>query len=98
MQRVSSIDDKTHWLAIKLVLRYVREIIDVGLICGISSNNDNVIEGFVDAYYSSNLDKRRSQTWMLGNVVIWKATLQHLVAFTIESEYIVLIEAIKEVL
>lgn len=44
------------------MLRYVREIIDVGLICGISSNNDNVIEGFVDAYYSNNLDKLRSQT------------------------------------
>lgn len=92
---------KTHWLVIKWVLRYIRGIIDGGLVYNRGSNNDSVIKDFVDANYDGDLDKRRSQTQyvftMLGNVVNWKVNFQRIVALsTTDSKYIVLIKEVIE--
>lgn len=56
---------------------------------------------FVDSDYAGDLDKRRSLTdftfvfW--GNIIFWKSNLQSIVALsTTETEFIALIEAVKE--
>ena len=61
---------------------------------------DGVI-GFVDSYFTADLDKRRSLTRYVfhieGCAISWKATLQIIVMLsTIEEKYMAIIEACKE--
>ncbi|GJV40323.1 retrotransposon protein, putative, ty1-copia subclass [Tanacetum coccineum] len=73
----------------------------VGLVYGRDQGKYMDVDGFVDADYAKDPNKGRSITGYVfmvhGCVVSWKATLQHVVALsTIEAEYTVLTEAIKE--
>nr|GEV29420.1 retrovirus-related Pol polyprotein from transposon TNT 1-94 [Tanacetum cinerariifolium] len=75
--------------AVSIVSRYLR------------SREARGCDGFVDADYAKDPDKGRSingYVFMVhGCVVIWKATLQHVVALsTTEAEYMALTEAVKE--
>lgn len=54
--------NEEHWNAIKCILRYIKGTTNMGLVYEMSSKNDRVIKGFVDANYAGDLDKRRSQT------------------------------------
>lgn len=59
------------------------------------------LEGFMDANYAGDLDKRRSLTGYLfklnGCIINWKAILQNVVALsTAEAEYTAAAEAMKE--
>ncbi|TYK10339.1 hypothetical protein E5676_scaffold367G00140 [Cucumis melo var. makuwa] len=64
-------------------------------------DKSTLLEGFTDADYAADLDKRRSLSShifrLYDNVVSWKVNLQPVVALlTTESEYISLGEAVKE--
>ena len=90
---------KEHSKAVKRISRYLKGIVDVGLIYG--SNSDCCLTGYFDADFAADLAKRRSLTrhayTLGGSLVIWKATLQHSVALlTTKAEYMALIEAAKE--
>lgn len=92
---------KEHWLAVKWIFRYLKGTKSIGLIFGKTRSENGKLEGFVDADFAGDVDKRRSLTGYLftlyGNVVSWKANLQSIVALsTTEAEYIALTEAIKE--
>ncbi|KAH9670612.1 hypothetical protein KPL70_017043 [Citrus sinensis] len=79
---------------------------DYGLIYGTKRGTEVDVEGYVDADYADDLDKRRSLTCYLftlsGCTINWKASLQSVVALsTTEAEYTVLsvrksAEAFKE--
>ena len=65
--------------------------------------NDRELVGFVDSNFVGDRDKRRSLTGYLfsigGCAVSWKSTLQATVSLsTTEAKYMILAEAIKEVI
>ncbi|KAD7478277.1 hypothetical protein E3N88_01413 [Mikania micrantha] len=92
---------KMHWKTVKWIMRYLNGTRDLGLIFGKTDEVDPMILGYVDSDFAKDLDKGRSITGygfkVMGSVVSWKATLQHVVALsTTESEYVALTEAVKE--
>ncbi|GKE79111.1 retrovirus-related pol polyprotein from transposon TNT 1-94 [Tanacetum coccineum] len=92
---------KNHWEVVKWILKYLRGIVNVGLVYGTHRGNHVDVTGFVDSDYAKDPDKGRSITGytflVQGCVVSWKATLQHVVALlTTEAEYMTLTEAVKE--
>lgn len=101
VSRYLSNPGKNHWEAAKWILRYLNGTRNYGLLFGRGCDNGSVIQGFVDADFAKDLDKGRSITgyafMVLGSLVSWKASLQHVVALsTTESEYIALTEGVKE--
>lgn len=63
--------------------------------------DSDILEGYVNADYAADCDRRRSLSGFvftyLGNLVSWKTSLQPVVALsTTESEYIAATDAIKE--
>ena len=61
------------------------------------------MRGYCDADFAADLNRKRSLIGYIftlgGNVISWKSSLQHIVALsTTESEYVALVEAIKEAL
>ncbi|KAA0060051.1 retrotransposon ty1-copia subclass [Cucumis melo var. makuwa] len=102
ISRFMSNPKKEHWNAVKWVLRYFKGSASVSLCYSKDRDKSTLLEGFTDVDYVADLDKRRSLSGhifrLYGNVVSWKVTLQPVVALsTIESEYISLGEAVKEV-
>nr|GFC02455.1 retrovirus-related Pol polyprotein from transposon TNT 1-94 [Tanacetum cinerariifolium] len=94
---------KSHWEAVKWIVKYLRGTANVGLIYETNRNNHMDVTCFVDSDYAKDPDKGRSITGyaflVQGCVVSWKATLQHVVALsTTEAEYMALTEAVKEVI
>ncbi|KAL5865755.1 hypothetical protein ACOSQ3_003269 [Xanthoceras sorbifolium] len=92
---------KGHWLAVKWILRYIQNTVDVGLVF----EQDDIIGqgaiGYCDSDYAGDLDKRRSTTGYVFTLarapVSWKSTLQSTVALsTTEAEYMAVTEAVKE--
>ncbi|XP_060210257.1 secreted RxLR effector protein 161-like [Lycium barbarum] len=92
---------KTHWEAIKWILRYLKGSSNVGLtFCEMRSEGFSTL-GYVDSDFAGDLDRRRSTTGYIftlaGNVISWKATLQSIVALsTTEAEYMAAAAAVKE--
>nr|GEZ98961.1 retrovirus-related Pol polyprotein from transposon TNT 1-94 [Tanacetum cinerariifolium] len=86
---------------VKWILKYLKAIVDVGLVYGRDQGKHVDVDSFVDADYAKDPDKGRSITGYVfmvhGCVVSWKATLQHVVALsTTEVEYMVLTKVVKE--
>lgn len=92
---------RKHWEAVKWILRYIRGTTDFGL--WFKKGEGFRVEGYSDADYATDLDRRRSVTGYLfqvgNNTVSWRSGLQPIVALsTTESEYMALNEAAKEAL
>ncbi|KAL7589591.1 secreted RxLR effector protein 161-like [Lactuca sativa] len=90
---------KTHWEAVKVILRYLKGMTDVCLVYG--ENMKSNLVGYVDSDYGGDLLKHRSLTCyiftLFGCAISWKSTLQDTVALsTTESGYMSLTEGIKE--
>lgn len=88
-----------HWAVVKWVLRYMKGTKEHKLV--FRNNESFKVEGFCDADFSADLDKRRSITGYVftagGNVISWRSCLQPVVALsTTEAEYMALVEAVKE--
>lgn len=91
-----------HWEAIKWILRYLRGIIGVGLIYEKCPRNEFVVKCFKDIDFGGDLDTKKITEKLyfhyFGESNSCKATLQHVIAqSTTKSEYIALIEPVKEV-
>ncbi|GKA09051.1 hypothetical protein Tco_0688382 [Tanacetum coccineum] len=69
---------KGHWQAVKWILRYIHNTVDVGLV--FKHGSSQWVEGYCDSDYAGDLDKRRSTTGyfftMEKALVSWKSTLQ----------------------
>ena len=94
---------KTHWHALKWILRYLRGSLSIGLSYRCGAEMRDVITGFVYSDYAGSIDTRNSLFGYIftifGGLVCWKASLQQVVALsTIEAEFIAAIEAVKEAL
>ena len=70
---------KDHWRAVVWILRYLAGTTGYGLIYGAEKYVEVSMEGYVDANYAGDLDKRRSLTGFLfmlnGCTINWKASL-----------------------
>lgn len=92
---------KEHWQAVKWILRYVKGSVSHGLLFDQQGIDSTILEGYVDADYAADCDRRRSLSGYVfvyfGNLVSWRTSLQSVVALsTTESEYIAATDAIKE--
>ncbi|KAE8725588.1 hypothetical protein F3Y22_tig00008386pilonHSYRG00069 [Hibiscus syriacus] len=90
-----------HWQAVKWILRYLQQTVDVGLVFEQNEALGQCMVGYVDSDYAGDLDKRRSTTGYLFTLakapVSWKSTLQSIVALsTTEAKYMAVSEAVKE--
>lgn len=89
---------KSHWLAAKRVLRYLKGTKDVGITFHTCSNS---LKAYVDADWGASPDDRRLFTGyafvLNGGVIKWESKKQRTVALsTVEAEYMALGEAAKE--
>lgn len=101
VSRFMSSPCKDHWMAVKWVLRYIRNTTDFKLT--FTKSDKFEVRGYCDSDYAADLDRRRSITsyvFQAGeNKISWRFGLQHIVALsTTEAEYITLAEAAKEAL
>ena len=75
---------KGHWQAVRWILRYLQNTLDVGLTFEQDESLGQCIVGYCDSNYAGDLDKRRSTTSYLFTLakapVSWKSTLQFKVA------------------
>nr|GEW84676.1 retrotransposon protein, putative, Ty1-copia subclass [Tanacetum cinerariifolium] len=90
---------KGHWQAVKWILRYIHNTIDVGLV--FEHGSTQCVAGYSDFDYDGDLDKRRSTTGyvfaLVKALISWKSTLQSTTALsTMEAEYMAMTEAVKE--
>ena len=90
-----------HWQAVKWNLRYILNTVDIGLKFQQDKQDGQCVVGYCDSDYAGDLDKRRSTTGYVFTFtkapVSWKSTLQSTVTLsTIETEYMAVIEAVKE--
>ena len=92
---------KEHWIGIKRVLRYVKGMINHGLV--FNDQNENFkLEAFSDSDWAGCVETRKSTSGnmcRLGNAIIaWKSKKQPIVALSsTEAEYIALCAATQEV-
>ena len=97
---------RENWFTLKWLLRYVKEIVNKGLVFGNDSGPvdcSDVVTGFVDSNFVGCLDNRKSLTSYVfttyGTTISWKATLQKVVALsTTGAEYMALFKAVEEAL
>jgi len=99
LSRFVSCYGKEHWAEMKRVLRYVKGLMDMGLV--FEKNFSCDLQGFSDADWAGDHETRRSTTGFTfifgGPAVSWGSKLQKTVALsTMEAEYMTLCEASKE--
>ncbi|XP_042051319.1 secreted RxLR effector protein 161-like [Salvia splendens] len=101
LSRYMSNPGPVHWEALKWLLRYPKNTAKYGL-CYSRCEEGVKLIGYVDSNYANDRDKRKSTTSNVFTVcrscMSLKSQLQHIVALsTTESEYIAIIEVMKEV-
>ena len=89
-----------HWIAVKIILKYLRRTKDIFLIYG-GQEGELVISGYTNAGFQSDLDDFRSQSGFVfclnGGAMIWRSSKQDTVADSITmAEYIAASDAAKE--
>ena len=97
--RFSASPTKSHWTAVKRILRYIKGTLDLGLLY---SNGESVnLVGFSDADWAGDQNDRKSTSgyiFQLSNgAVSWRSKKQSCVALsTAEAEYMALSSAFQE--
>jgi len=90
---------RRHWEVVKWIFCYLKGTINAHLEFG----EIGILTGYVDSDFGGDLNKRRSLTCyaftLEGCAISWKSTLQSTIALSsTEVEYMVITEAIKEVI
>ena len=98
VSRYMSNPGKKHWEAVKGIMRYLNGTRDVCICFG---SKGTCVEGYTDADYAGDMDKRRSTLGYVfmftGGAVSWRSRLQDCTSMsTTEAEYIAASEACKE--
>ncbi|GJZ15335.1 putative retrotransposon protein [Tanacetum coccineum] len=92
---------KSHWTAVKNILKYLRNTKDMFLVYGGDSTTELGVTCYTDTSWETDRDDLRSQTGfvfvMNGGAVDWKSSMQSTTAMSsIEAEYIAAAEAAME--
>nr|GEV01036.1 retrotransposon protein, putative, Ty1-copia subclass [Tanacetum cinerariifolium] len=90
---------KLHWIAVKHILKYLRNTRDMFLVYGAKPNIELDVIGFCDA--SCKCDKDDTKTGYVfvinGEAVDWKSKMQTTIAMdSVQAEYVAALEAIME--
>ncbi|GKD08124.1 hypothetical protein Tco_1187809 [Tanacetum coccineum] len=90
-----------HWIAVKNILKYLRNTKDMFLVYGGNPSTELRVKCYCDAGFEPDKDDTKSQTGYVfvlnGGAVDWKSSKQSTIAmFDIESEYIATSEAAME--
>ena len=90
-----------HWIAVKHILKYLRNTKDMFLVYGGNPSTELCVTGFCDASFQSNKDDSKSQTGYVfvinGGAVDWRSKKQSTIAMSAtEAEYIAASEAAME--
>ena len=90
--------NRTHWEAVKWILQYIKDTIDVGLMFEKDSTGRQECVRYVNSYYAGDLDKCQSTTGYVFTLsqapMSWRSTQQSTVALsTTKGEYMVMTEA-----
>ncbi|GAB1867410.1 Reverse transcriptase Ty1/copia-type domain-containing protein [Camponotus japonicus] len=98
LSQYNSCFNKTHWVAAKRILRYLKGTSDLGLHFRKDSNS---LKGYCDADWGNCLEDRRSYTGyvfvLAGSPIAWESRKQRTVALSsTEAEYMAMTEATKE--
>jgi len=93
--------DRDNWGAVKWVLQYIRDTIDVGLVFEKNSTGKHECVGYVESDYAGDLDKCRFTTGYVFTLfqvpVSWRSILQSTITLsTTVAEYMAMTEAMKE--
>lgn len=99
VSRFNNNPGSAHWVAVKRILRYLKGTINQKLV--FTHSSDSGIQGFCDADFASDVDKRRSCTGYVfvlqGGAISWSSKRQQTVAIsTTEAEYMALSNATQE--
>lgn len=83
---------KSHWQALKWIMRYLKGTIELGLIYGGVNTGEEAVTGYIDSDYAGSIDTRKSLTGYIftifGTAMSWKATLQPVVALSTTEQSI----------
>ncbi|GKA98885.1 retrotransposon protein, putative, ty1-copia subclass [Tanacetum coccineum] len=90
-----------HWIAVKTILKYLRNTKDMFLVYGGDMKRELRVSCYTDAGYLTHTDDMRSQTGYVfvlnGGAVDWKSTKQSIFATSsTDAEYIAAFDASKE--
>lgn len=93
--------NKSHWIHLKRVLRYLKSTKNYVLKYKRSGNTDMVIKAYVDADFAYNINDRKSISGFLlnlnDNLIFWKSKKQATVALSsCEAEYVALSNCVTE--
>ena len=98
LSQFSSRPELHHWDALKRILRYLKGTIHATLVLG--QRSDTYLEGYFDAAYADNGDKRSSGGYVFlfyGSLVSWSSKVQRSIAVsTVEAEFVAASEAGRE--
>ena len=91
--------NKQHWIATKRIMRYLKGMLNFGLLYSKDSSKDCV--GYSDADWAGDIDDRKSMSGykfqISGAAVSWRSKKQTCVALsTAEAEYMALASAAQE--
>ena len=93
VSRYMSNPGRSHWQAVKWLMRYTKGSQGVGIMYGgVCEEASDPLVGFCDSDYAANLDNRKSQSeyilTLFGSAISWKSSMQSVVALsTTEAEY-----------
>lgn len=101
LSRYNNQPTNEHWMALKRVMRYLKATMSMKLVY--KKNVDEIISGYCDSDWASNIEDRRSCTGYLflfqGAAISWNSKKQQTIALsTSEAEYMALASSIQEAL
>ena len=94
---------KTHWNAVKRILRYLKGTVTHGLVYRNNGNDKNIaLNVFCDADWAGDAEKRKSTSGFVAMIangaVAWKSVRQECTALSsVEAEYVAAATAAREV-
>ena len=99
LTRYTSNPSNIHFITIKLVYKYLKDIKDYRITY--YKDNNHFISGYYDADYARDIITTKSTSeyliLLVGGIINWKSKLQSIIAqSTTEAEYIVINAVIKE--
>jgi len=100
LSQFASKPTNAHFQAAKRVLRYLQGSHNVGLIYGSHSKDLTAVQGYCDANYAADEDRKSISGYVFtlaGSPISWQAKKQSTIALsTVEAEYAALTQAVKE--
>lgn len=88
---------KKHWDTVKCILRYLKDISNIGLVFDVGKLASNDVVGHIDSDYGGDIDRRRSRSGYIftlcGDYISWRVVLRS--TLRLEAEYVAFSECVQ---